>query len=342
LRLAPPGRTGLAAAIVLTAIGLTNVTTTLAATTAAASGPPVGVQYRLPFKAGTAFAVSQGWHGSYSHSGTSAYAYDFALPSGTPVLAAADGVVAFIHRGERACGGSELKGHGNSVTIYHADGTATLYAHLSRISVRLAQIVMSGDEIGRSGATGFTDCAPHLHFARQAQGRRVAQSRPVYFVETGHRRIPTGASPTSQNPVCRQSAAGMPVATFCAVYTIATPIGSLRSARLEGAIGIIPSAAATTAAVGPPVTATWIGRFTFSDDAMYTFELTADAKVRLTIDGVVVLDDPGSTTGTGSNELTRPLAAGDHVIRVDYRSGAVPLLQLTWARSPRDETTRTI
>jgi murein DD-endopeptidase MepM/ murein hydrolase activator NlpD len=341
LRLASPGRTGLAAAIALTAIGITNVTSAFAAATSPAPAPVASVQYRLPFEAGRAFAVAQGWHGSYSHSGTAAYAYDFALPSGTPVLAAAEGVVAFTHRGERACGGSELKDHGNSVTLYHADGTATLYAHLSRISVRVGQVVMSGDDIGRSGATGFTDCAPHLHFARQAQGRAVTQSEPIYFMETGHHRIESGASPTSQNPVCSQDAKDMPTDAFCAVYSNSTPIGRLRSARLEGTIGIM-TVPATNAGLGPPVAATWIGRFTFADPAMYTFELAADYRVRLSIDGVVALDAWEAATGPGSHDLIRSLAAGAHVIRVDYQSGAVPLLQLTWARYSRDTATRPI
>jgi len=50
----------------------------------AAPGPVAA--FRLPFEGGESFTVTQGWNTPYSHNGLSAYAYDFALPAGTPVI----------------------------------------------------------------------------------------------------------------------------------------------------------------------------------------------------------------------------------------------------------------
>jgi murein DD-endopeptidase MepM/ murein hydrolase activator NlpD len=86
--------------------------------------------YRLPFKGGMEVQVVQGWGTSYSHNGRSEYAYDFGLYNGTPVVAAATGVVAYTHSGETRCGGPELRPYANLVTINHPDGSATSYGHL--------------------------------------------------------------------------------------------------------------------------------------------------------------------------------------------------------------------
>src|SRR5881397_3703871 len=64
--------------------------------------------FRLPFASGPEVRIEQGWNTNFSHNGKAAYAYDFGLYIGTDVLAAAAGVVAFIHDGETACGGPEL------------------------------------------------------------------------------------------------------------------------------------------------------------------------------------------------------------------------------------------
>lgn len=79
---------------------------------------------------------------------------DFAAPAGTPVFAAGDGTVTFAGwRGD----------YGRTVTIRHAGGFDTLYAHLSAITVRPGAAVRQGQLIGRVGATGLAT-GPHLHF----------------------------------------------------------------------------------------------------------------------------------------------------------------------------------
>ena len=81
---------------------------------------------------------------------------DLAAPTGTPVLAALAGVVAFA--GERGISG-------NLVVINHPDGKQTRYAHLKEIRVSTGQQVNQGDEIGTVGSTGRPDIEiSHLHF----------------------------------------------------------------------------------------------------------------------------------------------------------------------------------
>ena len=85
---------------------------------------------------------------------------DYAAPTGTPVNAAADGVVS--HAGWKG-------GYGNAVVLRHASGFETLYGHLSRIHVRRAQRVTQGETIGRVGATGLAT-GPHLDYRMLRDG----------------------------------------------------------------------------------------------------------------------------------------------------------------------------
>jgi hypothetical protein len=90
---------------------------------------------------------------------------DFAVPQGTPVYAAADGVVT----GARPNGG-----YGNWIRIDHADGAATVYGHLSRFAPRLkpGASVVRGELVGFSGNTGRST-GPHLHFEVLSDGKPV-------------------------------------------------------------------------------------------------------------------------------------------------------------------------
>ncbi|MEV4118931.1 M23 family metallopeptidase [Micromonospora sp. NPDC049645] len=80
---------------------------------------------------------------------------DLALPSGTPIRAAAAGTVTQA--------GDASDGYGNSVFIDHGNGYLTHYAHQSRIAVTVGQKVKAGQVIGYEGATGDAT-GPHLHF----------------------------------------------------------------------------------------------------------------------------------------------------------------------------------
>ena len=80
---------------------------------------------------------------------------DIAVPVGTPIRAAADGVVVYT--------GDELKSYGNLVLLRHSGGFVTAYAHADEILVKVNDMVRRGQVIARSGRTG-TVTVPMLHF----------------------------------------------------------------------------------------------------------------------------------------------------------------------------------
>ncbi len=77
------------------------------------------------------------------------------MAQGTPVKAAADGVVSSVQHSR--------KGDGNTVTIKHKGGYRTRYAHLQDISVSQGQSVRKGRVIATAGMSG-NSYAPHLHY----------------------------------------------------------------------------------------------------------------------------------------------------------------------------------
>lgn len=91
------------------------------------------------------------------------YGIDIRVPAGTPVLAAADGTVARV---------GEQPNSGKFAVLSHGDDLASVYWHLSEISVRADQVVRRGEMLGRSGMTGNAT-TPHLHFGvcRRPAGR---------------------------------------------------------------------------------------------------------------------------------------------------------------------------
>ena len=106
-------------------------------------------------------------NGNDTHTEELRFAYDFSLPIGTPVLAAADGEVAAavgsFHGGGR--GTKENRARANYVAVRHANGLYSRYYHLQHggVAVSVGQRVVAGQVIGYSGNTGFSG-APHLHF----------------------------------------------------------------------------------------------------------------------------------------------------------------------------------
>jgi murein DD-endopeptidase MepM/ murein hydrolase activator NlpD len=86
---------------------------------------------------------------------------DLAVPLGTPVFAAADGVVMLAR--PMADSNGTLVGYGNYVIIQHDAGLKTLYGHLLTIGVKEGDIVHRGQLVGLVGSTG-NSTGPHTHF----------------------------------------------------------------------------------------------------------------------------------------------------------------------------------
>jgi murein DD-endopeptidase MepM/ murein hydrolase activator NlpD len=100
---------------------------------------------------------------------------DYAAPTGTPVRTVGDGRVRFA---------GWQGGYGKVVFVEHSNGQSTVYAHLSRIDVRVGQSLSKGDRLGAVGSTGAST-GPHLHFEFRVNGRHqdplamVRKSEPV-------------------------------------------------------------------------------------------------------------------------------------------------------------------
>lgn len=123
--------------------------------------------------------VSTGWHSSNygwridPFTGRNAFheGVDFNVDVGTPVMAAAGGVVISSQ--------FNTSGYGNLIEIDHGNGMVSRYAHLSKMLVREGDIVLRGQKIGFSGNTGRST-GPHLHFEIRIGG---APQNPASYLQ---------------------------------------------------------------------------------------------------------------------------------------------------------------
>ena len=106
---------------------------------------------------------------------------DLIAPTGTPVVAAAGGVVATV---------GFVPEYGNIVEIDHDNGLTTRYAHLSRSQVKIGDVVMKGQSIAHVGMTGRTT-GPHLHFEVREKGIPL---NPNKFLSLGKNEVLLKAS----------------------------------------------------------------------------------------------------------------------------------------------------
>lgn len=104
----------------------------------------------------TAFATAN----AQIYNGSGHNAIDIGMPVGTPVLSALSGTVMGTGNTDAVPG---CYSFGKWVVVKHANGLATLYSHLSSISVSAGQAVSTGQTLGLSGMTGYAT-GPHLHF----------------------------------------------------------------------------------------------------------------------------------------------------------------------------------
>lgn len=135
----------------------------------AADKTPVGLPVKGNFRytSGFGFRNDPKGAGRRMHSGV-----DFAASRGTPITAAADGVVTFA---------GWQSGYGKLIKIRHAFGIETRYAHLSKINMNVGQKVSRGDRIGDMGATGRVT-GTHLHYEVRINGNPV---NPMTYIKAG-------------------------------------------------------------------------------------------------------------------------------------------------------------
>ena len=149
--------------------------------------------YRAPFAASTDHPISQAYPQVVTHTTRdSQYAVDIAMPIGTHIMAACEGVV-FDVAASNFSGGLDPVRHGpkaNVVRILHDDGTYAIYAHLNTTSIRVrpGDRVQRGQYIADSGNTGFSS-GPHLHFAVVRNAGMRIESVPVVFAGSNAERI---------------------------------------------------------------------------------------------------------------------------------------------------------
>ncbi|MEY9487138.1 murein DD-endopeptidase MepM/ murein hydrolase activator NlpD [Streptomyces calvus] len=123
------------------------------------------------YKLSASFAQNGGMWAS-KHSGQ-----DYAVPTGTPVVATHGGTV--VKAGGNGAGDGPA--YGNAVVIKHGNKTYSQYAHLSSVNVKAGQVVKTGQKIALSGNTGNSS-GPHLHFEIRTTPNYGSAVDPVKFL----------------------------------------------------------------------------------------------------------------------------------------------------------------
>lgn len=142
--------------------------------------------YRAPFAIATNYPITQAYPNVATHTTRDSYhAIDLAMPIGTDIFAARDGVV-FDVASTNFRGGLDPERDApsaNVVRILHDDGTYAIYAHLNTNSIRVrpGDRVRRGQYIADSGNTGFSS-GPHLHFVVVRNAGMRIESVPVTFL----------------------------------------------------------------------------------------------------------------------------------------------------------------
>lgn len=143
-------------------------------------------KYLFPILSKSTHQITQSFKGKFSHNQEpNKYAVDIAMPVGTYIRAARDGVVAQVKEDYHMSGTSGyFLDKANYVRVLHKDGTYATYAHILQGTslVKPGDKVAVGDKLARSGSSGFST-GPHLHFViRKNTGRKLV-SVPFVFID---------------------------------------------------------------------------------------------------------------------------------------------------------------
>ena len=149
--------------------------------------------YRVPFAVATNFPITQAYPDNVTHTTRdSMHAVDIAMPIGTNVFAAREGMVFDVSSDNFESGFNRDRDgpSANVVQIAHDDGTYAVYAHLNWNSIRVkpGERVARGQYIADSGNTGFSS-GPHLHFVVLRNAGMRTESVPMRFEGANSRAI---------------------------------------------------------------------------------------------------------------------------------------------------------
>jgi len=218
------------------------------------------------------------------------------------------------------------------------------------VSVKVGQIVAAGQVIGKSGDTGYSQCLPHLHFARQHQGKGVTQSVPMYFqgYETQElhdgdvlRVPPSPCTPPSANADATTQnvdpQAQPNLGSFCGEYfggALDQPVAFVRrdswlnfdwSSTGPGGYWLDDASAAYSAR--------WTGSFAFTSAGLYTIGVIWSGAIVVSIDGAPVVDRWVEQDQPAEVILSKALGTGIHRIDVQYMTtNGHGMLKLGWGR----------
>jgi len=214
-----------------------------------ASEAPVPLTLLLPLPPGEAVAVSQGVDQGPTHQGDNRWAWDFAVPVGTPVHAAAPGRVAYVRDDSDEHGADpSFRSAANFILVDHGGGLFTSYVHLDQGSARVGpgDRVLAGEHLADTGLSGQMT-GPHLHFHVE---NVWGQSLPARFLDPARGRcdlLPERGDTVradhaaAPHLVARRDASPMPAESF-AGYGVSALVGlpsrvldARRTYRLTGA-----------------------------------------------------------------------------------------------------------
>jgi murein DD-endopeptidase MepM/ murein hydrolase activator NlpD len=131
-----------------------------------------GIEDSMPTTLPVRGWVTQKFSSDTTHRGIAHLGIDIAADKGTPIIAAAPGMISDV---------SEDQFYGNLITIDHGNGFITRYGHCLKIFVTKGQHVYRGQRIALVGNTGYSS-APHLHYEVIKNGKNI---NPLGFIVAG-------------------------------------------------------------------------------------------------------------------------------------------------------------
>jgi murein DD-endopeptidase MepM/ murein hydrolase activator NlpD len=284
---------------------------------------------RLPFPAGEAWEVVQGWDDpTISHSGPASFAWDFILAglpqsatNGKPIYAAARGPVVETRNDRDSCSGYPA----SYVMVEHAPVEIGAYLHFVKGSVAVAdtQVVSAGDFLANAGDTGNTSCgAYHLHYALHTLPESQAAVLVTFPSAFNNYEVSTDLGASWQKVVrgipkdgewVRALANNSPVCDANGPY-VAECAGPTTSVTLDGTGSSDPD--------GDPLVFTWTGPFAGGTatgaSPVATFTGTGTSTVNLQVDD-----------GLATNSCTAPVSIVDTIAPIVTCGTAISTLDPT-------------